>query len=104
MGLALELAKVALPQAQVRRQSGRAGLGNRLRRVPGPGQVAGVHRFQRLATQRLRHLGRLPAAAGIEADVELALDAGSHIPGSLAVANGNDAGGLHRGHGLGLRH
>ena len=104
MGLALELAKVALPQAQVRRQSGRAGLGNRLRRVPGPGQVTGIDRLQWLATQRLCHLRCLPTAAGIEADVELALDAGGHIPGSLAVANGNDAGGLHRGHGLGLRH
>ena len=38
---------------------------------------------------------RLPAARVIQADVELALDAGVDVPGRLSMANGNDAGGFH---------
>ena len=110
MGLALKLAKTPLAQAGVCRQASSAGLGNRLRRVPSPGQVTGIDGVQRLATQRLCHLRRLPAAPSVEPDVQLTLDARGHIPGGLAVANGNDAGGLHGGSrgrggwGQGLRH
>ena len=39
----------------------------------------------------------LPAPGVVQRNVELSLDARVHVPGGLAVADGDDAGGVHGG-------
>ena len=40
----------------------------------------------------------LPAAGVVQRNVQLALDAGVHVPGGFAVAQGDNAGSVHSGH------
>ena len=58
-------------------------------------QVAGVDGCNRLARKGLRRLLSLPQAGVVEGNIQVALDAGVHVPGGFAVADGNDAGGVH---------
>ena len=95
-GAALEVAKGPLAQTGVCHHRQALGLSDGLRGVPGARQVAGVNGLQRLALgQAAREPLRLCAAGVVEADVELALDAGVHIPGGFTVADGENAGGVH---------
>ena len=61
----------------------------------GAPQMTGINGTDGLTRQGLGQAVDLPAAFGVEFDVELPLDAGIDIPGGFAVANGNDAGGVH---------
>jgi hypothetical protein len=65
---------------------------------PGAQQVAGVDHVDGLARgERAGQALGLPAPGVVQRNVELALDARVHVPGGLAVADGDDAGGVHGG-------
>ena len=99
-GLAFKGAKAALAQAGMQLHFPCRGLAGVLRNGSGRGmgarQVTGVHAVDGLIGQRLRHTLGLPAPFVVEVDVELALDAGVHVPGGFTVAHGDDAGGAHQ--------
>jgi hypothetical protein len=57
-------------------------------------QVTAVDGGDVLVGERRRELRRLPAAVGIERDVELALDALLDVPVGLAVADDDETGGF----------
>ncbi len=86
---------MALPKAGVGLQrvagEGAQRLGGGVRAL----QVTGVDGGKRLVGQRLRGAFGLPAAPLIQGDVHVALQPGVGVPGGFAVANGNEAGGLH---------
>ncbi len=54
-------------------------------------QIAAVHGVNLLVPERLRQPAGLPSAHGIESDVGMTLNAAVRVPGSLAVADGQDA-------------
>ncbi|MPN17572.1 hypothetical protein SDC9_164927 [bioreactor metagenome] len=68
------------------------GVGNGLCGGEGAHQVAAVDGVDAVARQRACGLARLPEADVVERDVEMALDAGVHVPGGFSVADGDDAG------------
>ena len=89
---------LALPLAQavVCRHRPPDGLGNVLRCHMGSGQVAGVDGVNLVPIgQRLGQPARLLQAGVVERDVQVTLDAGVHVPGGLAMPDGEDAGGVH---------
>ena len=88
---AFEAAEATLAQTGLGAQMQARTAGHHARSLAGAGQIAGVDRVQALAGQGLRQPLRLPAAGLVQFDVELALDAGGHVPRGLAVANGDDA-------------
>ena len=94
-GLALEETEAALAQALLGHHRDAGDLGNGLRRLVGTAQVTGVDRADLLACQGFADAAGLPTAGVVQADVELALDASIQVPGGLAVAHGDDAGGFH---------
>jgi hypothetical protein len=94
-GAPFQLAKAALAQAWLGHQGRARGIGHGLAGGMGALQVAGVDDAGRLTCQGACQLARLPLAGAVERDVQVALDARVHVPGGLAVAHGNDAGGLH---------
>ena len=98
VGQAFKNAKAAFAQALVQTdlaclQHRRFG-GNRQRGGFGAQQVTGVNGVDGLIRQGIRHTLGLPAPMRVEVDVELPLDARVYIPGGLAVAYGDDAGGV----------
>ena len=94
-GASFQLAKAALAQAWLGHQGRARGIGHSPAGGMGALQVAGVDDAGRLTRQGARQLARLPLAGAVERNVQVALDARVHVPGGLAVAHGNDAGGLH---------
>ena len=92
----LEVTKGPLAQAGVRGHGQAHGLGHGLSRHVGAREIAGVDRLQPVAPgQGLGQPAGLLQAGFVQGDVQLALDAGVHIPGGFAVANGEDAGDFH---------
>src|SRR3989338_7955400 len=96
-GVALEAAEAALTQACVRVHRLVVPACDGLRGFQRPAEIAGVERVNGFFSQRLRELGRLPAAVFVEVDVGVALDAGVAVPGGFTVAHGQDAGDFQMG-------
>lgn len=94
---ALKVTKMALSElgdhARGKPQRG----GQRFGGVMGSGQVAAIHCIDGLVAQGGSKLLGLPTALVIEIDVQVALDAGDHVPIRLTVANDYDAGEFHGG-------
>ena len=66
-----------------------------LRGSQGPAQVTGVNRDKGFIGQGLRDLLGLPKPLGVEANVDLSLDAVVDIPVGFAMSNGQDARAVH---------
>ena len=93
-GVAFEGTEAALAQARLELQRQTGARADGLRGFAGARQVAGVEVAETVLRQGLGDALGLPAALGVERNVELALNAGVDVPRGLAVAHRHDARGL----------
>ena len=91
VGEPLALAEVELPQPRVVRRRLPARGQDRLRGVPGAGEVAAPHDVGCQGSHRRGDGGRLGATDVVEVDVELALDAARVVVGGPAVSQQHEA-------------